>query len=345
MHLRRKDIVHFIVEQVTTFLAHSDELSYLIVFFFQSYRHTASLLLKPAGRIHAQLPKQKWPVLDTPAHPRACCDKRLFFRRFFVGACARAAEAHTASPTTSYMMLDGGSTFHPKPYEYITYRGLGQSKAVTYWPAKSFCNSNRRVIIRRSSAAGGFDSSCFCNSASSCSRRRLCRTPKQLWASSQVCSEKDSKKISNRTRLSRSSNASAKVDGSADSPAFAISNSNIFSVSRPRCSPEETISWASFSRNPLASASICIRRRSAPFTLGPRSSALGFTSPRRSVAARRSASRKTGSSTCNSEAIRVAHSERSSRFGKRCTNGIKKLRADTRPSAVVRSMSLARPIK
>jgi hypothetical protein len=50
MHLRRKDIVHFIVEQVTAFLAHSDELSYLIVFFFKGYRHTASLLLKPAAR-------------------------------------------------------------------------------------------------------------------------------------------------------------------------------------------------------------------------------------------------------------------------------------------------------
>src|SRR5580704_3386080 len=187
MHLRRKDIVHFIVEQVTTFLAHSDELSYLIVFFFQSYRHTASLLLKPAGRIHAQLPKQKWPVLDTPAHPCACCDKGLFFRRFFVGACARAAEAHTASPTTNYMMLDGGLTFHPKPYEYITYRRLGQSNAVTYCPANSFCNSNRRVIMRRSSALGGFNSSCFCNSARAGTSRRLRKKTRQHSAAAKVC--------------------------------------------------------------------------------------------------------------------------------------------------------------
>ncbi len=43
MHLGRQNIVHFIVEQVTAFLAHRDELSYLIVFFFKSQTHTSSI--------------------------------------------------------------------------------------------------------------------------------------------------------------------------------------------------------------------------------------------------------------------------------------------------------------
>ena len=43
MHLGRQDIVHLIVEQVTALLAHGDELSYLIVFFFKSQTHTSSI--------------------------------------------------------------------------------------------------------------------------------------------------------------------------------------------------------------------------------------------------------------------------------------------------------------
>jgi hypothetical protein len=42
MDLGRQDIVYLIVEQVTAFLAHGDELSYLIVFFLKSQTHTAS---------------------------------------------------------------------------------------------------------------------------------------------------------------------------------------------------------------------------------------------------------------------------------------------------------------
>ena len=39
--LGRQDIVHLIVEQVTAFLAHRDELSYLIVFFLKSQTHAS----------------------------------------------------------------------------------------------------------------------------------------------------------------------------------------------------------------------------------------------------------------------------------------------------------------
>ena len=43
MNLGRQDIVHLIVEQVAALLAHGDELTYLVVLFLKSYRHTSSL--------------------------------------------------------------------------------------------------------------------------------------------------------------------------------------------------------------------------------------------------------------------------------------------------------------
>ena len=49
VHLGRQDIVHLIVEQVAPLLAHGDELSNLVVFFFKSQRHASFPLIEPIG--------------------------------------------------------------------------------------------------------------------------------------------------------------------------------------------------------------------------------------------------------------------------------------------------------
>ena len=65
MHLGRQDIVHLIVEQVTAFLAHGDELPYLIVFFLKSQTHASPS--KTQSRRRADI-HGKAAGLDTPAH-------------------------------------------------------------------------------------------------------------------------------------------------------------------------------------------------------------------------------------------------------------------------------------
>jgi hypothetical protein len=38
VHLNRQDIVYFVIEQVAAFLAHVDELAYLVILFFNYQR-------------------------------------------------------------------------------------------------------------------------------------------------------------------------------------------------------------------------------------------------------------------------------------------------------------------
>src|ERR1700678_2114775 len=71
MDLRRQDIVHFVVQEISALLAHRNKLSYLIVFFFESYRHTFPLAER-SGNAPRNAKKQIFQIkigrrLDTPA--------------------------------------------------------------------------------------------------------------------------------------------------------------------------------------------------------------------------------------------------------------------------------------
>ena len=66
MDLGRQNIVDLIVEQVTPFLAHGDELSYLIVFFLKSQTHTSSHRGVRQRRTSC-VKRNMRPELDTPA--------------------------------------------------------------------------------------------------------------------------------------------------------------------------------------------------------------------------------------------------------------------------------------